>query len=162
MAHVCLDVLALTPRKRSLTGGGHDEYEEDMAESSTAGLLTKKPRLKMHNKIYFCDRLSFRRLKTGSGMTKMGTSVMMFPAAFIYQNGRFLSRREMCQPIVHQRKESLWVSYGIQVPSTLGFQNFCIGEQLKMTIRSWETDHMATKTSARMMTFLVLCVPNTR
>ncbi|MDF2434784.1 MAG: hypothetical protein JWP44_4415 [Mucilaginibacter sp.] len=71
--------------------------------------LKKKPILKMPMSRIFWGRSSFKCRSTGSGSIKIVTSVTMFPAALISQNGRL----------------------GIQVPGTDESQNLLTGLQLK-------------------------------
>jgi len=90
----------------------------------------KKPKLKIPKSISFCDRARFKLPSAGKGTTKTITSVKMFPAALMYQNGKL----------------------GTHVPSTSGFQKFSIGVQVKVVTRSCEMDHKPTKARAPRMT----------
>jgi hypothetical protein len=65
------------------------------------------------------------------------TSVVMFPAALMYQKGRL----------------------GMHVPGISGCQNLGMGVQVKMTTRSWDIDHVAMTTMASIMATLVRTVP---
>lgn len=70
----------------------------------------------------------------------MARSVAIFPAALMYQKGKL----------------------GMHFPSTVVFQNFSTGVQLKMTTRSCEMAHIMMMIPSVQMTFFILCTDNTR
>lgn len=96
----------------------------------------KKPKLKMPRSINFCERPRFRLPNAGKGTMKTITSVRMFPAALMYQNGKL----------------------GMHLPSTSGFQNFSMGVHVKVVTRSCEMDHKPTKVRAARITLRIFCV----
>jgi hypothetical protein len=77
---------------------------------------------------------------TGSGSTKIVTSVRILPAALMYQNGRF----------------------GMQVPFSSGCQNLGMGWQLKMVMRSCDRVQHPMKTPAITMAFCMRPTSNIR
>ena len=103
-------------------------------------MLTKKPRLKIPININFWVARRFNDVITGSGRTKMITSVTILPPALIYQKGRF----------------------GIQVPGSSWSQNLSIGEQVKMTTRSCARDHRVTETRASITMVCIFRTAKTR
>ena len=91
-------------------------------------------------RIYFWVDRRFRLPRAGRGSTKIAMSVMMLPAALIYQKGRF----------------------GMHVPSISGVQNLGIGLQLKVVTRSWDRDQQLINAKAVRTTMRIFRTAKTR